>query len=74
MYPFYIGLVDADNEEDFITKLMTLKDIWNSKEQEFLARGGAPKFYNYIMERVGTTLARMIIKLLKLPKLKLLIM
>jgi hypothetical protein len=68
----YIGLVDADNEEDLITKLMTLKDIWNSREQEFLASGGAPTFYNYITERVGTTLgslALMIIGLLKETKL-----
>ena len=50
--------MDADDEDDFISKLASLKDIWNSKEQEFLAIEGAPKFYKYIMERVSITLAR----------------
>ena len=57
--------MDADDEHDFITKLVALKEIWNSKEQEFLVCGSVPKFYNYIMERVSTTLTRLIIKIIK---------
>ena len=35
-----------------------MKEIWNSKEQEFLVCGSVPKFYNYIMERVRTKIIK----------------
>ena len=47
------GLLDADDEDDLRAKLLSLKEVWNSNEQQYLPEGKAPKFYEYINEKVG---------------------
>ena len=44
----HVGLVDADSADDFRTKLLTVKELWNSKEQQYLPIGVVPTFYDYI--------------------------
>jgi hypothetical protein len=45
------GLLDAD--EDFQAKLNSLKEVWESRENQYLPHGIAPKFHDYILERVS---------------------
>jgi hypothetical protein len=50
---FSIGLLDADDPEDFHTKLASVKNVWDSKEQEYLPIGKSPKFHDYILNKVS---------------------
>ena len=45
------GLLDAD--QDFEAKLNSLKEVWDSREGQYLPHGVAPKFHDYILERVS---------------------
>ena len=47
-----IGLVDANNADDFRAKLLTVKESWNAKEQQYLPTGFVATFYDYIVARV----------------------
>ena len=47
------GLVDANNADDFRSKLLTVKELWNAKEQQYLPAGVVPTFYDYIAARVS---------------------
>lgn len=48
-----IGLVDANGVDDFHVKLASLKELWDSREQQYLPHGATPKFHDYIFQRVS---------------------
>ena len=48
-----IGLVDANDVDDFHIKFASLKELWDSREQEYLPIGATAKFHDYILERVS---------------------
>ena len=50
---FCIGLLDADDPDDFRARLSSVKDVWDQREQEYLPRGTKPKFHDYILNRVS---------------------
>lgn len=49
----HIGLVDAENADDFRAKLLTVQELWNAKEQQYLPTGVVATFYDYIAARVS---------------------
>ncbi|CAB4040557.1 Hypothetical predicted protein [Paramuricea clavata] len=53
------GLVDANNADDFMTKLLTVKESWNAKEQQYLPTGTNATFYDYIAERAEMLISSM---------------
>ena len=44
--------MDADHD-DFEAKLMSLKEVWDHMESQYLSQGVAPRFQDYILERVS---------------------
>ena len=47
-----VGLVDAETDEEFIAQLESFKEVWNRRERENLPPAKAPKFHDYISEKV----------------------
>ena len=41
------------NADDFMTKLLAVKESWNAKEQQNIPTGTNAAFYDYIAERVS---------------------
>ena len=50
------GLLDADDQQDFLSKLTNVKLFWNNREKQYLPSGTNPKFFQYIFEKVSTSL------------------
>ena len=49
---FYLGLVDAKDEDALRCKLALCEESWNTKERDNLPQGQVPTFHRYILERV----------------------
>lgn len=47
-----VGLVDAETDEEFIAQLESFKEVWNRREKENLPPAKAPKFHDYISDKV----------------------
>lgn len=50
-----IGLVDANDTNDFERKLSEVKEPWNVKEKKYIPKGCPPVFFDYIVGKVWTS-------------------
>ena len=60
---YFVGLVDAEDSDDFQVKLQSIKDVWDLREKQYLPKGMTPKFYKYISGKVSVCIENMIANL-----------
>ena len=55
----FTGLVNAETEEEFLTKLECFKDVWNTREKEHLPHSQSPKFHDYTSNKVSLLILKL---------------